>query len=454
MTGRHTRRGRLHRTIQPNKDFRDSMNRVNRRVFLALSISLLTAGLPACTAPIPAPPTRTPAVLTLATTTSTQDSGLLDFLLPVFEKQFNTQVKVVAVGTGQALDLARRGDADVVFVHAKSAEEKFVSEGHGVKRLPVMYNDFVLIGPKADPARIGGGKDIFDALRKIKNAGAPFVSRGDRSGTHIAEIELWKLAGIDIAKDKGPWYRETGQGMGPALTETAVWTPPELEPPSSDDRINTSLTYGFVFDMCGIEIDPITYQVRVDRYVSMHDAGRMLNPLIADGQMRGAFAQGIAAALYEEFVYNDEGAFQPTFAIVPGTSALATRYPDGAANSPRKVANQPAPACPTQAGCVPGALVLPSGFILPQGTTSITVPLEPPGVTRRERLRQLDFRLSKTFRVNRLTIAPTLEAYNVLNSDKVFSYQSANYANASGTYLVPSTILLGRVVGLGAQVRW
>ena len=123
----------------------------------------------------------------------------------------------MALGTGQALDLARRGDADVVFVHAKSAEEEFVREGHGVQRFPVMYNDFVLIGPKSDPAGIAGGEDILDALLKIKSAGAPFVSRGDRSGTHIAEVDLWKTAGVDIDKEKGPWYRETGQGMGPAL---------------------------------------------------------------------------------------------------------------------------------------------------------------------------------------------------------------------------------------------
>jgi tungstate transport system substrate-binding protein len=163
-----------------------------------------------------------PAVLaqkfiTVASTTSTEQSGLFKHLLPVFEKTTGIQVRVVALGTGQALDLARRGDADVVFVHARSAEEKFVAEGRGVKRLPVMYNDFVLIGPKPDPAKIGGGKDILDALKKIKAAGAPFVSRGDRSGTHIAELDLWKAAGIDIAKDKGPWYRDTGQGMGPAL---------------------------------------------------------------------------------------------------------------------------------------------------------------------------------------------------------------------------------------------
>jgi tungstate transport system substrate-binding protein len=160
--------------------------------------------------------------IVVASTTSTEQSGLFGYLLPLFQKKTGTQVRVVALGTGQALDLARRGDADVVFVHAKSAEEKFLAEGHGVKRFPVMYNDFVLIGPKADPARIAGGRDILAALKKIKSAGAPFVSRGDRSGTHIAELALWKLAGIDIAKEKGPWYKDTGQGMGPALNTAAA----------------------------------------------------------------------------------------------------------------------------------------------------------------------------------------------------------------------------------------
>jgi tungstate transport system substrate-binding protein len=155
--------------------------------------------------------------IVVASTTSTEQSGLFGYLLPVFQKKTGIQVRVVALGTGQALDLARRGDADVVFVHARSAEEKFLAEGQGVKRFPVMYNDFVLIGPKADPARVAGGHDILAALGKIKGAQAPFVSRGDRSGTHIAELDLWKAAGIDIAKDKGPWYRDTGQGMGPAL---------------------------------------------------------------------------------------------------------------------------------------------------------------------------------------------------------------------------------------------
>ncbi|MBI2510045.1 MAG: substrate-binding domain-containing protein, partial [Betaproteobacteria bacterium] len=155
--------------------------------------------------------------ITVASTTSTEQSGLFRHILPVFEKKTGIQVRVVALGTGQALDMARRGDADVVFVHAKSAEERFVAEGYGLKRLPVMYNDFVLIGPKSDPAKIAGGKDILEALRKIKGAAAPFVSRGDRSGTHMAELALWKQSGIEIDKEKGSWYRDTGQGMGPAL---------------------------------------------------------------------------------------------------------------------------------------------------------------------------------------------------------------------------------------------
>jgi tungstate transport system substrate-binding protein len=155
--------------------------------------------------------------ITVASTTSTEQSGLFGHILPIFERKTGVEVRVVALGTGQALDLARRGDADVVFVHAKSAEEQFLSEGHGVRRYPVMYNDFVIIGPKADPAGIAGGDDTLDALRKIKSKGAAFVSRGDRSGTHIAEVNLWSMAGVDIAKEKGPWYRETGQGMGPAL---------------------------------------------------------------------------------------------------------------------------------------------------------------------------------------------------------------------------------------------
>ena len=155
--------------------------------------------------------------IVVASTTSTQDSGLFEYLLPIFQQRTGIAVKVIAQGTGQALDTGRRGDADVVFVHAKSAEEKFLAEGQGVKRNPVMYNDFVLIGPKNDPAGIKG-RDIAAALKTIKEKQAPFVSRGDRSGTHIAELALWnKDAGIDIDQQKGPWYKSIGQGMGAAL---------------------------------------------------------------------------------------------------------------------------------------------------------------------------------------------------------------------------------------------
>ena len=155
--------------------------------------------------------------IVVASTTSTQDSGLFEYLLPLVKQKTGIKVKVIAQGTGQALDTARRGDADVVFVHARSAELKFVADGDGVKRYPVMYNDFVLIGPANDPAGIAGMKDIGQALHRIKSKGAPFVSRGDRSGTHLAELALWQAAGVDIDHDKGAWYKSIGQGMGAAL---------------------------------------------------------------------------------------------------------------------------------------------------------------------------------------------------------------------------------------------
>jgi tungstate transport system substrate-binding protein len=160
--------------------------------------------------------------IVVASTTSTQDSGLFGHLLPMFKAKTGIDVKVVAQGTGQALDTARRGDADVVFVHAKPAEEKFLSEGFGVKRYPVMYNDFILVGPKSDPAGVKGSKDIVAALGAIKAKGADFISRGDKSGTHQAELNLWKAAGTDIAKDKGAWYKEIGQGMGAALNTASA----------------------------------------------------------------------------------------------------------------------------------------------------------------------------------------------------------------------------------------
>jgi tungstate transport system substrate-binding protein len=159
----------------------------------------------------------------VSSTTSTQDSGLFGHILPLFKQKTGIEVKVIAQGTGQALDTGRRGDADVVFVHAKSAEEKFLAEGQGVKRYPVMYNDFVLIGPKSDPAGVKGMKDVAKALQMIKDKQAPFISRGDRSGTHLAELALWnKSAGIDTEKEKGPWYKSIGQGMGAALNTASA----------------------------------------------------------------------------------------------------------------------------------------------------------------------------------------------------------------------------------------
>src|SRR6478736_237086 len=155
--------------------------------------------------------------IVVSSTTSTQDSGLFGHILPLFKQKTGITAKVLAQGTGQALDTGRRGDADVVFVHAKSAEEKFLAEGQGVKRYPVMYNDFVIIGPKGDPAHVKGMTNVATALRTIKDKQTSFISRGDRSGTHIAELALWKDAGIDIEKDKGPWYKPIGQGMGAAL---------------------------------------------------------------------------------------------------------------------------------------------------------------------------------------------------------------------------------------------
>lgn len=186
---------------------------MNRRLFVCLATLLAFA----------APALAQEKSIVVASTTSTQDSGLFDHILPLFKAKTGIDVKVISQGTGQALDTGRRGDADVVFVHARPQEEKFVAEGFGVKRNPVMYNDFILVGPNSDPAGVKGSKDIVAALTAIKNKGAPFVSRGDKSGTHAAELALWKAAGIDIAgADKGPWYREIGQGMGAALNTASA----------------------------------------------------------------------------------------------------------------------------------------------------------------------------------------------------------------------------------------
>ncbi len=185
-----------------------------RRSFIATAVAAaVTLGAPfACAAD---------RFITVSSTTSTEQSGLFKHLLPAFQAKTGIEVRVVALGTGQALDMARRGDADVVFVHDKVAEEKFIAEGFGVKRQEVMYNDFILVGPKSDPAKVGGGKDITEALKAIQATQAPFVSRGDKSGTHAAELRLWKAAGIDLDAAKGTWYRDTGSGMGPALNTAA-----------------------------------------------------------------------------------------------------------------------------------------------------------------------------------------------------------------------------------------
>jgi len=184
-----------------------------RRALLALLIPLALA-----VAPVAVPAQET--AITVASTTSTEQSGLFGELLPAFKKATGIDVKVVALGTGQALDMGRRGDADVVFVHDQAAEEKFVTEGFGLKRQPVMYNDFVLVGPKGDPAGIKG-KDITAALGKLADTKQPFVSRGDKSGTHAAELRYWKAAGVEAPAKDFAGYKECGCGMGPALNIAA-----------------------------------------------------------------------------------------------------------------------------------------------------------------------------------------------------------------------------------------
>jgi tungstate transport system substrate-binding protein len=186
------------------------MRSIGRRLLVAIAALL-----------VPALATAQDNSIVVASTTSTEDSGLFRHLLPLFKARTGIEVKVVAQGTGQALDTARRGDADVVFVHAKAAEEAFLTEGFGVKRFPVMYNDFVLIGPKKDPAGVAGTRDIVAALKVLHDRQITFISRGDRSGTHLAELALWKLTGIEVGPNAGAWYKSIGQGMGAALN-TAV----------------------------------------------------------------------------------------------------------------------------------------------------------------------------------------------------------------------------------------
>ena len=183
-----------------------------RRTMLSSAAALFAA------LPVLAPLARAQdRFITVASTTSTEDSGLFSYILPIFAAKTGIQVRVIAQGTGQALDTGRRGDADVVFVHARAQELKFVEEGFAVKRYPVMYNDFIIVGPAGDPAKIAGGKDAARAFKAIADTKAPFVSRGDRSGTHLAELALWASSGLDLAAMRDGWYHEIGQGMGAAL---------------------------------------------------------------------------------------------------------------------------------------------------------------------------------------------------------------------------------------------
>ena len=185
---------------------------MNKRTFLLHAAGLLVGlgiGLPAAVA--------ADRFIVVQSTTSTQNSGLFDVLLPEFTRKTGIEVRVVAVGTGQAIKNAENGDGDVLLVHAKAAEEKFIAEGGGVERFDVMYNDFVVVGPPADPAGVAGSKDVVASLARIAESKAPFASRGDDSGTHKAELKLWKAAGVDVAAASGDWYRETGSGMGATL---------------------------------------------------------------------------------------------------------------------------------------------------------------------------------------------------------------------------------------------
>jgi tungstate transport system substrate-binding protein len=193
------------------------MERSSATFFARLSTAWLAAAFVAA-AFLASQPVKAQHFITVASTTSTEQSGLFRDLLPAFARDTGIEARVVAVGTGQALDMGRRGDADVVLVHDRVAEDKFVAEGFGVKRLPVMYNDFIVVGPKSDPAGVKG-KDVVAALKRIAGRQAAFASRGDKSGTHAAELRYWKAAGI--AKPAGAWYRETGSGMGPTLNTAA-----------------------------------------------------------------------------------------------------------------------------------------------------------------------------------------------------------------------------------------
>ena len=205
------------------------MNAGNRphaaRRLIAVTLILATSGGPMATVAQPLSRTAESADashIVMASTTSTEQSGLFTHVLPRFTAKTGIQVRVVALGTGQAISVASRGDADLLFVHDKVAEEKFVADGFGLARRDVMYNDFVVVGPASDPARLSGVRDVVRALGQIAQGRHPFLSRGDRSGTHAAELRYWKDSGIDPKASAGAWYRETGSGMGPTLNIAAA----------------------------------------------------------------------------------------------------------------------------------------------------------------------------------------------------------------------------------------
>jgi tungstate transport system substrate-binding protein len=188
---------------------------IARRLVASLALVALAAAFPAAAF-------AQEKFIVVASTTSTEDSGLFKHILPIFKAKTGIDVRVVAQGTGQALATARKGDADVVFVHDRVAELRFVEEGFGVDRREVMYNDFIIVGPKADPAKVAASKDVIGSLKKIAASQSPFASRGDKSGTNAAELRYWKQAEIDPQTGKGTWYRETGSGMGPTLNTASA----------------------------------------------------------------------------------------------------------------------------------------------------------------------------------------------------------------------------------------
>lgn len=255
-----------------------------RAATLLLMLVLLTTALIGCATPMPAlapsdeePDSGTPRTLILATTTSTENSGLLDYILPVFEEEHNATVDVIAVGTGQAIEIGKAGDAEVLMVHARALEDEFMQDGHGVRREDLMYNDFIIVGPSDDPAGIAGMQQASAALARLAQAEATFISRGDESGTHVKENDIWSAAGIDPL---GDWYVSTGQGMGDVLTMADE----EQAHTLSDRATYLARTLLGIDLVILVEGDPILFNpygvIAVDPDKSPEISGRLTNQLI------------------------------------------------------------------------------------------------------------------------------------------------------------------------------